>query len=84
MDKLHVPKRKLDSVNSRPHLKLGNTALTSLCHIQKAQLELVELNIKHGRARLNTLKHTKNQVKQHQIICADPTVTAGVSLATIE
>ncbi len=60
MDKPHVPKRKLDSVNSRRHLKLGNTSLTSLCHIQKAQLELVEPNIKHGASSAeHTLKHTK-------------------------
>ena len=50
MDKPHVPKRELDSANSRRHVKLGNTAITPLRYIQKAQLELVEPNIKHGRA----------------------------------
>ncbi len=65
MDKPHVPKRKLVSVNSRRHLKLGNTALTPLRHIQKAQLELVEPNIKNGASVAEpTLKYIKSQVKQ--------------------
>ena len=53
VDKPHLPKRELDSIDSQRHVKLGNSSLTSLRHIQKAQLELVEHNIKQGQTWLS-------------------------------
>ncbi len=53
MDKPHVPKRELDSVSSRRHFKLGHNPLNPLRNFQKAQLELVESNIKRGQTWLS-------------------------------
>ena len=59
MGKPHVPKRELDSVNSRRHVKLGHNSLDPLRHLQKAQLELVEPNIKRANVAEPPLKRTK-------------------------